>query len=316
MILILSNVSDYSTNIVIDWLNFYKINWIRINENDYAELEFYKTDIKFQYNSFSFLFSEIEGVWYRRGKLNFKLNDNLFDEPNIDNFRKVELEKIKQLIYYKLSKLPHINRFEASDVNKLIVNDLARFYNLKTPKEYIVSNKETLNNLLDENNDFCTKSISGSGFISSEKFYIELLTKKIHKKDKFSTNFFPSLVQSYIDKKFELRIFFIERNFWTMAIFSQNDPSTKIDFRNYNHDFPNRNVPFNLPNKIKSKLIKLMNRINLNSGSIDMIYTKNNDYVFLEVNPVGQFGMVSNPCNYNLHKEIAKYFKENIYERN
>ena len=29
--------------------------------------------------------------------------------------------------------------------------------------------------------------------------------------------------------------------------------------------------------------------------------------VFLEVNPVGQFGMVSLPCNYQLEKRIAQY---------
>jgi hypothetical protein len=35
--------------------------------------------------------------------------------------------------------------------------------------------------------------------------------------------------------------------------------------------------------------------------------TKKGEYVFLEVNPIGQFGMVSAPCNYNLEKKIAQY---------
>jgi D-alanine-D-alanine ligase-like ATP-grasp enzyme len=50
-----------------------------------------------------------------------------------------------------------------------------------------------------------------------------------------------------------------------------------------------------------------MNKLDLNCGSIDMIVTPKNEYVFLEVNPVGQFGMVSYPCNYNLEKKIAEY---------
>jgi hypothetical protein len=29
--------------------------------------------------------------------------------------------------------------------------------------------------------------------------------------------------------------------------------------------------------------------------------------VFLEVNPTGQYGMVSDPCNYYLDKKIAEY---------
>ena len=50
-----------------------------------------------------------------------------------------------------------------------------------------------------------------------------------------------------------------------------------------------------------------MKYVNLNTGSIDMIVTKENEYIFLEVNPVGQFGMVSQPCNYYLEKKITEY---------
>ena len=34
---------------------------------------------------------------------------------------------------------------------------------------------------------------------------------------------------------------------------------------------------------------------------------KNDNYYFLEINPVGQYGMVADPCNYELDKLIAKY---------
>ena len=52
-----------------------------------------------------------------------------------------------------------------------------------------------------------------------------------------------------------------------------------------------------------------MDQLNLDSGSIDIIYSTNKEYVFLEVNPIGQFGMVSSPCNYYIEKRIAQYFK-------
>ena len=48
-----------------------------------------------------------------------------------------------------------------------------------------------------------------------------------------------------------------------------------------------------------------MKLLNLNSGSLDLIRAADGKYVFLEINPVGQFGMVSYPCNYNIEKEIA-----------
>lgn len=48
-----------------------------------------------------------------------------------------------------------------------------------------------------------------------------------------------------------------------------------------------------------------MEVIDLNSGSIDMLVSKKNEYIFLEVNPIGQFAQVSYPCNYYIQKEIA-----------
>ena len=50
-----------------------------------------------------------------------------------------------------------------------------------------------------------------------------------------------------------------------------------------------------------------MQKLDMNSGSIDMVVTKDKRYVFLEVNPIGQFKQVSYPCNYYLEKEVAKY---------
>lgn len=92
-----------------------------------------------------------------------------------------------------------------------------------------------------------------------------------------------------------------------MAIFSQNDDKTKIDYRNYNKEKPNRTIPYLLPENISSRLSRMMCKLDLNSGSIDMIVTPRDEFIFLEVNPVGQFGMVSKPCNYNLEYEIATY---------
>jgi hypothetical protein len=40
----------------------------------------------------------------------------------------------------------------------------------------------------------------------------------------------------------------------------------------------------------------------------------NKELVFLEINPVGQFGMVSHPCNYYLEKRIAQNLINSKYE--
>jgi D-alanine-D-alanine ligase-like ATP-grasp enzyme len=50
-----------------------------------------------------------------------------------------------------------------------------------------------------------------------------------------------------------------------------------------------------------------MKSLDLNSGSFDIIFTKQNKFVLLEVNPIGQFHWLSKNCNYKIEKIIANY---------
>ncbi len=50
-----------------------------------------------------------------------------------------------------------------------------------------------------------------------------------------------------------------------------------------------------------------MQAMNLNTASLDLVKTKEGRFVFLELNPSGQFGMTSYPCNYYLNKVIAEF---------
>lgn len=317
MVLILSNSFDLSTSKVIEYLELFGKKYIRINENDDLSIEFLGQDFKIYLNSNKyFYFSELDSFWYRRGVLNFDFLKNT-DINELDDFCMIEHVKIIEYIYYKFSKLKSLNDYYKSDVNKLIISDMAKKIGLSTPTDFIFQNEFYVKNLKKTHkSEFISKSISGIGIIKVDNFSIFNYTKIIENTELKSANFFPSLFQNYIEKKYELRVFYLEGEFYSMAIFSQNDDQTKIDFRDYNLNQQNRRVPFKLPKEIEIKLDLLMRKININSGSIDIIVTNENEYVFLEVNPVGQFGMVSNPCNYNIYKKIANFLSSFEYETN
>jgi len=119
--------------------------------------------------------------------------------------------------------------------------------------------------------------------------------------------FYPSLFQEKIEKEYEVRSFYIDGRFYSMAIFSQNDKQTKDDFRKYNFQNMNRMVPYQLDKKTELNLHKVYSMLNLDTGSADFIKGKDGKYYFLEINPTGQFGFVSFYCNYNLEKIVAKH---------
>lgn len=311
MILILSEDNDISTVKVIDWMISLNIEFVRINVQDIIELEFEGNDIKFKTKFRTFYLSKITGFWFRRGYLS--INNNFKTEiPQFDSLQKNEFQKLLEYMYYKLNIIRHINSINKSDVNKLIVNKLSKDLGIITPTDLIFSNSKSLTKYVEKNkNKYISKVISGNCMHIFNDFTMFNYTTNLEVIDINAKTFFPSLVQNKIEKKYELRIFYLDGAFYSMAIFSQNDVKTSVDFRNYNNEKPNRNVPYKLPTDIEIKLDLLMKKLDINCGSIDMIVTPKNDFVFLEVNPVGQFDMISYPCNYNLEEKIAKYF---LYE--
>jgi len=53
-----------------------------------------------------------------------------------------------------------------------------------------------------------------------------------------------------------------------------------------------------------------MARLNLETDSVDLIEGVDGQRYVPELSPVGQFGMVSHPCNYRLERRIAQYLIE------
>jgi glutathione synthase/RimK-type ligase-like ATP-grasp enzyme len=84
-----------------------------------------------------------------------------------------------------------------------------------------------------------------------------------------------------------------------------------IDYRNRKGPL-NRIIPIQLNSDVNEKILKMMAELNLKSSSIDFIITKDDELVFLELNPVGQFGDISFYCNYNLEKEVVLFIKSEL----
>lgn len=318
MILIISESTDISTINVIDWLSnsVDKKKIIRINSDDKVKIRMYNLN-GFELNIFdgiNIYYGDISGFWYRRGGLNMDIkideiltkSDSLFlnFQEHINN----EMTSLIISIYNDLTKNlgVSIGNFLTGSVNKILTLKRAMKNRISVPDTLITTDKQELLSFFNKHNqNIITKSISQNIHVEEGNTIIAAYTEEITNIDSVPDSFEISLFQQKIDKKYELRIFYLKGDFYAMAIFSQLDNQTKVDFRKYNDQKPNRTVPFKLPNDIKNKLKNLMDECKLDTGSIDMIVDQNNNYYFLEVNPVGQFGMVSYPCNYNLEKKIA-----------
>ena len=152
----------------------------------------------------------------------------------------------------------------------------------------------------------CTKTKPIKDIFTFEIGKIGLATKtKILSITGNQNDFFPSLIQGKVDKYFEIRTYFFNNKYYPAAIFTEKD--SDIDYRVEGNKENLRIVPYKLPLKVKRKLKKLMKILKVESGSIDLIVTREMEYIYLEVNPVGYFDNISALCNYNIEKYIAKF---------
>lgn len=303
MILICSDKRDKSSNLLQDWLIHYKIKFLRISDTDLLQIRLIDKMIFLQYLDVKFTLEDIVGLFSRGSRINFK-------ELSNKSYFKNEQKHLIDYIYYKIGYNLKVNLSD-NQINKLIVSDLAKKNGFLIPKQWMLDNVKDLEKSLILDKALCTKSISGINIIDYGKTYKSLYTIKLNSKQMKmikGTFFFPSLVQQYIEKKFEIRSFFFNDDVYSMAIFSQNNEESKEDYRRNYHNSDIKTSLFKLPIKIKNNIIALMKELNLNSGSIDLIYSKDKKFYFLEVNPTGQFSFLSEECNYNIENEIVKSF--------
>lgn len=264
--------------------------------------------------------SEKASFWYRRGSFRFQ-KCRLRSKEITTLVKSTQNNVTSELLRYLSSDssfLNHVNKFSDNYLTKLNMLSKAKCFGLQIPNTLVCNNKSELKHFLDENEEVINKPIGnpiGNTVIENEKIYIDspvtLITiDNIHQ---LPEKFYFSVFQKHIKKIIEIRSFFIHGNFYSMAIFSQENEKTKLDFRNYDRSNPNRLCPYQLPFEIRKKLTKLMDSLNLNCGSFDIIYNRDG-YFFLEVNPIGQFQWLSRHCNYYIEKQIAEILiKNNFY---
>lgn len=344
MILILSQTFDPSTDLVIDWLirnkrEFFRTSWntdtiddvyLEINDDpkyydprsiDANYFQNAVKEFKVKLTSGAVIdLKSVKSVWYRkRGfpeynyrRIDFSSLNTGFLKNKARKYVENEYSEIVRFAYFYLFNNPGIttlgNPYTTSS-QKITYLMIAKMFGLQIPDLYIVSEKKSLAHALTKLKGSITKGIAEMVFFGRK--YIELVsyTATIDHNDLHTIKdvFAPSAVQKQILKRADIRTVYFNGEIYSMAIFSQNNPKTTTDFRNYDPVNPNRNTPFKLPDHIEQKLIALCVHLKINFCSIDILQDQQNNFYFLEINPVGQFGMVSVPCNYRIEKKIAEF---------
>ncbi len=323
MIIIASSEEDISTNKVIDWLaHTYEVDYRRINGLEWfgyqtkTSFRFNKNQVQANYSDSNKRFSieEVTSIWFRkdtyaifskevgRGKeIDAQVNNHLKEEHYYakEGFYELLKKQAKQVIGHRIISEPE-------KINNLLI---AKSIGIDIPDTLVTTNKADLLEFFKENNGAITKPIKESRRISDGESAATMYVANIDQTalEEIPDSFMVSLFQERLDIAFDIRVFYLDGQFYPIAIFTPKG-SERVDVRDTSSkDRAFRETKYKLSEALENKLRQFMDELDLVSGSLDLIHTKDGRTVFLEVNPWGQYGNVSRSGNYFINQKIAQY---------
>ena len=130
-----------------------------------------------------------------------------------------------------------------------------------------------------------------------------------------SLQYCPMQFQEKLEKQKELRITIVGDAVFSFAVDSQKLDNAKIDWRREGVELLDQWEPYDLPEPIKQKLLKMMDIYQINYGAVDIIVTPENEHYFLEINSAGEFFWLDRLIDGAISDQIAKVLSDEAPRR-
>lgn len=318
MILCITHSQDfYNIDLFFEYLSSRNIPFFRLNSdrlNHFQKISVNENTFELTDESGNTIHSDhIKGVWHRKA---WRIS---VPEELDQDYEKIFLNEYGNLRYNLMTVLediPWINPYENEkkiDGNKMLQLKIAQKNNLTIPKTVYSNDEEKITTFFHQ---YCkgkgiaklhgvtAKTMSGENMTSTMVIEEDTLE---HLSD---IAYCPMIFQPYIDKEYELRIVYVDGEFFTGMINNSENADWRIAREGYFWS------AYELPDSVKKNLTSMMEEMGLYIGAIDMIKGKDGQYYFLEVNPQGEWGMLQKELGFPIAEKIADNLikRINFYE--
>lgn len=309
-VLIVSTVADVATDHVVKILSARSIPHKRINTEDYP---FSRT--------FGFRISPLDGissifgnlalerptsVWYRRVRSPAKpteMQDGIYDFC-LQETRASLLGSLMSHSCHWMSFPASVWQAEFKPYQLAVAHRLG----LEVPNTVITNEPYEIRKAFETFGAMVVKP-SRSGHLIYDGTSHAVFTSRLlaeHLEHLEDAKLSPAIYQQLIPKKFDIRATVVGDQIFAAAIDSQSDPDAMVDWRHTsNPDLPHFRIT--LPQEIQQLLLALMNSLNLTFGAIDLVQTPDGNYVFLEVNPNGQWLWLDDQLDLGISDAVATW---------
>jgi len=307
MILILSRDADEHTTRVIEHLEHKGAPYVYFRTSDFCRTDritlSFGLDFDFEdalnIRGVRVRASDIKTIWFRRPDPPFASLDL---SAGMQTFMIRECRHFIDGLWRTMSDRFWVNSPEAERLADWKPHQLAiaRECGLSIPKTLIGNSPQEILEFISEcGGEVVYKCFTNYGRDEENHTRFKMLyTRKLEPPDMDSiprsAALAPGIYQEYVPKQYELRITVVGREIYPTALDSQSCDFSKHDWRIFEMD-GNRNsfvIPHraaSVPESVAAGIRRLMDKLGLAFGCIDMIVRPDNEHVFLEVNPMGQW---------------------------
>jgi hypothetical protein len=294
-ILIITNDHDEHADAVIRELNTRGVQVLRFHPEEFPhacsitiEIQDGRIDGEIRNADHGVALTEICAAWYRRARNLFEGRRLSLTSEKLDNYVKAQSNATLVALCENLETLwvGHPQKLRRAEVKALQLAEASKA-GLKTPPTVISNDPEQVSRFVDAlgDTDCAIKPLIALGVTDEQGYRLPLTTTLPPGHSLESAALAPSIFQPYVEKAFELRCVVIGERIFCAKLDSQADETTRTDWR---AGAPDHEI-FVLPEQVEAAIRRLMDSFALNFASLDMIVTPEGEFVFLELNPNGQW---------------------------
>ncbi len=168
---------------------------------------------------------------------------------------------------------------------------VARQIGLAIPRTIVTNSAQQIRAAYDRFNQRMIVKPARTGYVDLGTEQLSIYTSQVlaeHLDHLCEARLSPAIYQELIEKRSDVRVTYVGGRLFIVEIDSQTDDAAKLDWRRtQNPNLPHRRAE--LPASICENLLQLMAMLCLEYGAINLIRTLDDEYVFLEINPNGQW---------------------------
>ncbi|HKY45801.1 MAG TPA: hypothetical protein VJM50_22105 [Pyrinomonadaceae bacterium] len=234
---------------------------------------------------------EVTAVWHRRLSFGARLPATLNSQLRHASISEASAAAHGTLASLKAFRVDHVQHIRHAE-NKQLQLQVAHELGLNTPRTLTTNDPAAVRDFAKNCKGGMVTKMFSSFAIYEEGRELVVFTNAVKPEDLADLSglsLCPATFQELLPKSLELRVTVVGHRVMSAALDSQVSTRAIHDWRRDGIRMLQDWRPYQLPLEIEEKILRLMDYFSLNYGAIDIILTPNGRYVFLELNPSGEF---------------------------